>query len=66
MWWVGPMWPNCAFGDPKNLIWKKATSFGNLPHHGTKIADFFKISIFFFVLGVLGPETVFWGVLDQV
>ena len=37
--------------------------FGNPPHHGTKIADFYKISIFLFFAfhgsksGVLGQKT---------
>ena len=40
MWLIGPMWPKCAFGDQKALIWKKDMPFGNPPYHGTKNADF--------------------------
>ena len=56
--WIGPIWPKCAFGDQKSLIWKEAMSFGkkmpifNSTFHGSK-------------RGILGPKTVFWGVLDK-
>ena len=40
VWWFCPMWPKCAFGDPKGLIGRKDMPFGNPPYHRTKIADF--------------------------
>ena len=74
MWWIGPMWPKCAFGDQKGLIWKEAMSVDNFWHHGTKKCRLFKcrVSIFIFIYclwvkrGVLGQKTVLLGVLDQV
>ena len=59
MWWIGPMWPTCAFGDQKGLIRKEAISFGNPTHHGTKACGLFnKMSILFFYF--MGQKRVFW------
>ena len=66
------MWPKCAFGDQKGLIWNKDLPFGNFPYHRTKIADFQKIDFLIYFTfdgpksGILGPKTVFSGVLDRV
>ena len=71
MWWIGPMWPKCAFGDQKGLIWKESMLFGNPLHHGTKNCELFKkcrILIFYFLVkgDILSKKTVFGGVLDRV
>ena len=64
MWWIGPMWPKCAFGDQKGLIWKKKPRrLAILLIIGHEITDFSKI--YFFLLlwvkrGVLGQRTMFW------
>ena len=47
---------------------EKDMSFGNPPHHGTKIADFSKISIFIFYFywsksGILGQKNGVLGCL---
>ena len=42
MWWIGPMWPKCAFGDKKGLIWGKGMPFGNLPHHWRRNCELFE------------------------
>ena len=73
MWWIGPMWPKCAFGDQKGLIWKKPCRLATPLIMGQEIADFSKILFSFlkwdFFMGqkkgVLGQKTVFWGVLDR-
>ena len=31
VWWVGPMWPKCAFGDQKGLIQKKRHAIWQSP-----------------------------------
>ena len=62
MWWIGPMWPKCAFGDKKGLIRKKDMPFGNPPYHGTKkMRTFKKHHFYFFTLygsksGILGQK----------
>ena len=58
MWWIGPMWPKCAFGDQRGLIWNKAMPFGNPPYHGTKNCGPLKKSIYF--LPFTGQKVVFW------
>ena len=52
------MWPKCAFGDQKGLIWIEAMSFGNPPHYGTKNCGLFKIVNFIFIF--YGQKVVFW------
>ena len=60
MWWTGPMWPKCAFGDQKGRIRKKDMSFGNPLIMGQKITDFSKnIDFSIFVL-FMGQKVVFW------
>ena len=47
------MWPKCAFGDQKRML------FGNPPHHGTKKLQTFQIfdcSFFYF----MGQKVLFW------
>ena len=56
MWCIGPMWPKCAFGDQKGLIWKKATSFGNALIMGQEIADFSTSIIFLFFMLFMGQR----------
>ena len=60
MWWIGPMWPKCAFGDQKGLIWKEDMPFGNLPYHRTKIADL-KKSVFLPYMGQNVVKTWYFG-----
>ena len=55
------MWPKCGFGDQKCPIRNKDMQFGNLPHHGTKIADLTKKS-FFIVFAFPGSKS---GALGQ-
>ena len=50
MWWIGPMWPKCAFGNQKGLIRNKGMPFGNPPYHGKKNLQTLK-SIFFYLYG---------------
>jgi hypothetical protein len=73
MWWIGPMWPKCTFGDQKGLIRNKNMPFGNPPYHETKNCRFLKDIDFFIFLpfmgqkrGVLAQKTVFLSVLDRV
>ena len=74
MWWIDPMWPKCAFGNQKGLIWKEAMSFGNPPYHGTKNCGLFKNGNFYFLLfmgqkGVFGVKKwccgVFWTECEE-
>ena len=68
MWWVCPMWPKCAFGDPKCPIRNKDMPFGNPPHHGTKNCGLLKnidFFVYFYLLYV--KKWCFWsqnGVLE--
>ena len=34
------MWPKCAIGDQKGIIWNKDMPFGNPPYREIKIAGF--------------------------
>ena len=65
MWWIGPMWPKCAFGDQKGLIWKEAMPFGNLSSScDKKIVDLFLLLLV--KKGGSCHKTVISGVLDRV
>ena len=57
MWWIGPMWPKCAFGDQKGLIRNKVMPFGNPPYHGTKTANL----QFFYFLDLLLAKKWYFG-----
>ena len=40
MWWIGPMWLECAFGDQKGLIRNKDIHLAIPRIMGPKIAEF--------------------------
>ena len=66
MWWFCPMWPKCAFGDQKGLIWKKRHAIWQSPLSWKEKLRTFKNSIFTFYgskSGILGQKRcfgVFW------
>ena len=74
MWWICPMWPKCAFGDQKDLIWKKRHAVWQSLSSSSwdkKLWTFQKNIISFLLF--MGQKVVFWvkkrcfgGVLDRV
>ena len=61
MWWIGPMWSKCAFGDQKGLIQKKRHAIWQSPSSlDKKLPSFHKNyrCILFFI--TMGQKVVFW------
>ena len=52
MWWIGPMWPKCAFGDQKGLIRKNRHAVWHSPLIMQNVCGLLKQSIFFLFLQV--------------
>ena len=72
MWWIGPMWPKCAFGDQKGLIWKKKHAIWESPLswdqklRTVKKNRFYLIAFYGPKSGILGQKTVFFGCFGPV